>query len=112
MVMLAEKRKTRRSAKPSNTDLRARQALERHVHFRGRSDGFTFDCRGDVLIVRGRVPSFYLKQVLENVLKQIDGVRRVDNQVDVVCCDGLSSVRRSQKGERSQAVWNGNCNAT
>ena len=112
MVTLVGKRKQPRSAKPRITDLRARQALERHVHFRGRSDGFTFDCRGDVLTVRGRVPSFYLKQVLENVLKQIDGVRHVDNQVDVVCCDGLSSVRRSQKGGRSRAVWNGNCNAT
>jgi hypothetical protein len=39
-------------------------------------------------------------------------VRHVDNQVDVVCCDGLSSVPRSLNGGRNRAVWNGNCNAT
>jgi hypothetical protein len=43
--------------------------------------------------VRGRVPSFYLSKLLDSVLKRVDGVHVVDNQVDVVCCDGLSSVR-------------------
>jgi hypothetical protein len=33
--------------------------------------------------------------LLEDILKRIDGVRRVDNQVDVVCNHGLSSVRSS-----------------
>jgi hypothetical protein len=43
--------------------------------------------------VRGRVPSFYLRKLLESLLRRVDGVHVVDNQVDVVCCDGLSSVR-------------------
>jgi hypothetical protein len=43
--------------------------------------------------VRGRVPSFYLRKLLESILKRVDGVHIVDNQVDVVCCNGLSSVR-------------------
>jgi hypothetical protein len=43
--------------------------------------------------VRGRVPSFYLKQVLQTILMRVEGVGVVDNQVDVVSCDGLSSVR-------------------
>ena len=72
---------------------RAREALASHCHFRGRADGFKFENDGDVLTVRGRVPSFYLKQVLQTILKRLDGVRMVNNQVDVVCCDGLSSVR-------------------
>jgi hypothetical protein len=47
-----------------------------------------------VLILEGRVPSFYLKQVLQTTLKGIPGVRRIDNRVDVVSAAGLSSVRR------------------
>ena len=49
--------------------------------------------RRDVLTVRGCVPTFYLKQVLQTMLKELNGVGRVDNQVDVVCSSGLSSVR-------------------
>jgi BON domain len=44
-----------------------------------------------VLIIRGRVPSFYLKQVLQTLLRGIDGVDQIDNQVDVVSSSGLSS---------------------
>jgi hypothetical protein len=43
--------------------------------------------------VRGLVPSFYLRRLLEKVLLRVDGFQSIDNQVDVVCCDGLSSVR-------------------
>ena len=38
-------------------------------------------------------PSFYLKQVLQTLLRNLDGVKQIDNQVDVVTSTGLSSVR-------------------
>jgi hypothetical protein len=63
---------------------RAYAMLEAHAHFRGRSGRFEFVCQEDVLVVRGAVPSFYLKQVLQTVLRDIDGVRQIDNQVTVV----------------------------
>jgi hypothetical protein len=72
----------------------ARKELGRHRHFRGRVDGFQLEHRDGVLTVRGRVPNFYLRQLLERVLVRVDGVRRIINEVDVVCCDGLSSVRK------------------
>jgi hypothetical protein len=93
MITLTKKPKRKQSTRCVKTERRAREAIAHHSHFRGRVDGFQFEHRGDVLTVRGRVPSFYLRQVLERALKRIDGVRSVDNQVDVVCCDGLSSVR-------------------
>ena len=58
--------------------------LDAHTHFRGRAGRFELVCRDDVLVVRGAVPSYYLKQVLQSVLKEVDGVRRIDNQVTVV----------------------------
>jgi hypothetical protein len=55
-----------------------------HAHFRGRADNFEFECSKKVLVIRGRVPTFYLKHLLQDALKQVDGVRRIDNRVDVV----------------------------
>jgi len=72
---------------------RACDVVAQHSHFHGRAGSFQFVQRDDTLVVRGCVPSFYLKQVLQTVLKEVDGVRSIDNQVDVVACDGLSSVR-------------------
>lgn len=46
-----------------------------------------------VLTLTGRVPTFYLKQLLQTWLKNLDGVTRIDNQVEVVNSRGLSSVR-------------------
>lgn len=85
----------RQAAQPEPVDL-GRAAYEKvatHCHFRGRVDDFQFVQEDNVLIVRGRVPSFYLKQVLQTALMKVEGIRRIDNQVDVVCCNGLSGTR-------------------
>jgi hypothetical protein len=71
---------------------RARDVISRHAHFRGRADRFEFECSKNVLVIRGRVPTFYLKQLLQDALKQVKGVRRIDNRVEVVAFEGLSSV--------------------
>lgn len=49
---------------------------------------------GDALVVEGVVPSFYLKQLVQQVLRDVRGVRRVDNRVAVVNACGLSSHER------------------
>jgi hypothetical protein len=72
----------------------ARALLATHDHFLGRNHGFEFEQAEEVLVVRGQVPTFYLKQVLQTVLREVAGVERVENLVDVVCSEGLSSVRR------------------
>jgi hypothetical protein len=71
---------------------RAHQLLTNHPHFRGRTACFQYEYREEVLIVRGLVPSFYLKQVLQTALIELDGVVQIDNRVDVVSSYGLSSV--------------------
>jgi hypothetical protein len=76
-----------------DTACRAREAVAKSAHFRGRIDRLHFVERGDALIVLGAVPSFYLKQILQELVKGISGVGRVDNQVDVVSAKGLSSIR-------------------
>ncbi len=73
---------------------RVRSHLAQSCHFTRHWREIDCDFRGGVLTLRGRVPSFYLKQVLQSILKDVSGVRRVDNRVDVVSSGGLSSVRR------------------
>jgi hypothetical protein len=72
----------------------AYEIIASHHCFHGRARGFEFDQNGDVLTIRGCVPSFYLKQVLQGLLKNLEGVERIDNQVEVVNPQGVSSVRR------------------
>lgn len=44
-----------------------------------------------VLVIRGRVPSFYLKQTAQTLIQGIEGVSRVENDIQVVNPYGISS---------------------
>ena len=92
MEIVIEQRRKSSSAVLNDVGQRARSVLAKHCHFRGRADRFEFVVDGCVLQVRGSVPSFYLKQVLQKVLQGVAGIRRIDNRVEVVSVDGLSSM--------------------
>jgi hypothetical protein len=68
---------------------KARALVESHEQFAGRGRLIEFQYQGDVLVVRGKLPTFYLKQILQSVLRDLDGVRRIDNQVTVDWNDGV-----------------------
>jgi hypothetical protein len=70
---------------------RATFHLAQHAHFRYHMDCLEIDCREGKIFVDGRLPSFYLKQVLQTTLRDVPGVRRIDNRVNVVSSTGLSS---------------------
>ncbi len=40
--------------------------------------------RDGVLVLRGCLPSYYLKQVAQEVVARLDGVTAVDNQIQVI----------------------------
>ncbi len=65
--------------------------LMRHSFFRGYLDSVTFEIVEGTLILTGRLPSFYLKQILQTAMKNMPGVKRIDNRVDVVSSRGLSN---------------------
>ncbi|HEX5470652.1 MAG TPA: BON domain-containing protein [Lacipirellulaceae bacterium] len=71
----------------------ARQHLEHHPHFRGRVKDVAFEQRGRTLLVTGRLPTFYLKQLVQEAVRRVPGVHHVRNLIDVVSSDGVSSVR-------------------
>lgn len=43
----------------------------------------TYSVNDGVLTLRGEVQTFYLKQVLQSLVTDIDGVTTIDNRVDV-----------------------------
>lgn len=74
-------RVTKASVNPVERE--ASRVLENNSYFRGRSNLIDIREQDGTLILSGRVPSYYLKQVLQTTLRDIDGVRRIDNRVDV-----------------------------
>ncbi len=72
---------------------RATFHLAQHALFRCHLDSLEIDCREGKLFVGGKLPSFYLKQVLQTILRDVPGVRQIDNRVNVASTSGLSSTR-------------------
>jgi osmotically-inducible protein OsmY len=42
------------------------------------------EAHAGVLTLRGRLPSYYLKQVAQAVVAAVEGVEHIDNQIEVV----------------------------
>lgn len=61
----------------------ARKELEESPLFRGRSQLIRLDEHDGELVLEGRLPSFYLKQMLQTILQKMDGVEHIDNRVRV-----------------------------
>jgi hypothetical protein len=63
---------------------RIRAQLEQHPHFRGRTSLFTIEWVGETLVLSGRVPTYYLKQLLQEAVRKMPGVAAIDNRVCVM----------------------------
>ena len=82
----------------------ALERLGRHAHFQAYTKSTRIDFRERTLIITGILPSFYLKQVLQTILRDTPGVVRIDNRVEVVPAwhpsNGHSSTPKNSSGER------------
>lgn len=79
------------SASESDTDslsaaflLSIRERLERHSHFRGRTSLFSIELVEGTIVLSGRLPSHYLKQLLQEAVRLVPGVVDIDNRVLVM----------------------------
>src|SRR5439155_22005858 len=52
------------------------------------------DCHDGGLTLRGRVPTYYLKQVAQAAAARVEGVRQVVNEIEVLC-GGMHEMRRT-----------------
>lgn len=70
---------------PTTSDVveKARGMLEKDPLFRGRASLIKIEvCEGQ-LVLEGRLPSFYLKQMLQTILRDVEGVEQIDNRISV-----------------------------
>jgi osmotically-inducible protein OsmY len=78
------------SAEPATPTRSPRPAVQESAERRLRSNPYlalknvSCDCRGGVLVLRGCLPSYFLKQVAQEAVARLEGVRAVDNQIQVV----------------------------
>ncbi len=77
---------------------RAGEILESHPHFRGRSQWVKCRCANGCLYLNGALPSFYLKQLAQEMLRDIDGVDLIVNQIVVASPTG----QVGHRGERQK----------
>ena len=75
------------------TAQRVKSRLSEHLHFRYRLDCLEFECVEGQLCINGRLPSYYLKQLLQTAVRGVPGVAEINNEVSVISPTGLSSTR-------------------
>lgn len=67
---------------------RALELLESHPHFRGRSRWIEIRFRNRCLHLSGKLPTFFLKQVAQEALRQMSEVESIKNNIVVACPSG------------------------
>lgn len=87
----APPRTTPRSLTEWSVEDTVRRRLE-DCSYRFVFDKITWQFKDGTLTLDGCVPSFYLKQVLQELLLNIRRIDRIENDVAVVSSTGLSSV--------------------
>ena len=75
---------------PDAFETLAQQRLSNDRHYSCHFRNITCHHNDGVLTLRGRLPSFYLKQVLQTVLRDLTGIQRIDNQTDVCETSGTT----------------------
>jgi osmotically-inducible protein OsmY len=67
-----------------------RQVVQAEAHSRLRNSGYhalrlvSCDFHEGVLTLRGQVPSFYLKQVAQELIRRLDGAEEINNRLEVI----------------------------
>lgn len=62
----------------------ARELLESHLHFQGRSQFVQCRCIGNRLCLDGCLPSYYLKQLAQEALRELSQFVQLENRIVVV----------------------------
>ena len=74
-------------------DERVRETVRRRIDgcsYKCSFNKVTWHCNDGQLTLRGSVPNFHLKQVLQELLRGIERVKQITNTVDVVSSTGVS----------------------
>jgi hypothetical protein len=66
-----------------STMSRIRERLDSYPQFRGRTHLLQIEAISGSVVVSGRVPTYYLKQLLQEAIRAIPDVTHIENRVDV-----------------------------
>jgi len=82
-----------KSSAPPHCDAIMREVVDRFRRsgYQALSD-VSCDARDDVIYLRGRLPSYYLKQVAQAAAAEVEGVRRVVNRIEVIAPARLAPI--------------------
>jgi hypothetical protein len=84
--------------------LTVRNHLAKHPVFIAHSNCITVDLINSRIVVSAKVPSYYLRQLLQEALRRIPECGPVESLIDVVSPTELSSVKTSISAPRRTAV--------
>jgi osmotically-inducible protein OsmY len=60
---------------------RIHSAMDRHPHV--RPDRIRFEAESGRVMIRGRVESYFEKQMAQEAIRSIDGISAIENQIEV-----------------------------
>lgn len=66
------------------TEQRIQAVFATHPHFRGRNLSVDCRCSGRCVQLSGMLPSYYLKQIAQEALRDLAGVDEIKNEIIVV----------------------------
>jgi osmotically-inducible protein OsmY len=69
------------SAAETSLDSRISVAIEKNPHLRRRK--VHFEAHEGCVVLRGSVSSYYQKQMAQESLRRVQGVERIENQLEV-----------------------------
>ena len=77
----------------------AEQLLHQHPHFHGRTCWVKvhFEPTDRSLRLEGCLPSFYLKQLAQEALRDLKGIERIDNRISILGRAGRYLVGRDRR---------------
>ncbi len=88
-------------------EAQANELLECHPYFRGRSKWVKCRIDDGCLQLNGRLPSYFLKQVAQEILRQLPGVDRIENRIVVTSIHGDIGPNENRTGdERAKDLAN------
>lgn len=64
-------------------EIRAAAVINRHPQLAPLSQDISFYFTDGCLMMAGEVPSFYIKQVIQEVVRKLEEVERVENRIEV-----------------------------
>lgn len=73
---------------PREIERKVNQLLEQQPHFRGRQFRLQCTCDDGNLYLSGKLPSYYFKQVAQEVVRRVEGAWNIFNEIVVTSPEG------------------------